>query len=298
MKPTLLVLAAGMGSRYGGLKQIDSIGPDGEIIIDYSIHDALKADFGKVVFIIRHYFEEAFREKIGKRVEALVPTEYVYQEIDEGLNGWTVPEQREKPWGTAHAIMISEKAVQEPFAVINADDYYGPHAYEEMFKYLTSEKEYSMIGYKLRNTLSEYGTVARGICRCTEDLYLEKVEEHTKIKKNNNGGICTCEKCCSTHFTGDEMVSMNLWGFQPAIFSQLREQFSHFLSNNYSDLRSEFLIPTVVDTLIHNQIARVKVLPSHDSWFGITYKADKEKAVQSINALINKGRYPRSLWSQ
>ncbi len=297
MRPTLLVLAAGMGSRYGGLKQIDSIGPSGEIIIDYSIHDAIEAGFGKVVFIIRHYFEDAFREKIGKRIESLVKTDYVYQELDTGLNGRTVPASRKKPWGTAHAIMISDDAVKEPFAVINADDYYGPHAFEEMAEYLKNGSEYSMIGYKLRNTLSEYGTVARGVCKCTDDMYLEKVEEHTKIKKVNDGGICNCVKCNSIHFTGDEMVSMNLWGFQPSIFGKLREQFKEFFSNNHVDNKAEFLIPTVVDTLINSKKARVKVLPSHDTWFGITYKEDKEKAVESINQLIEEGRYPRSLWS-
>ncbi len=298
MKPTLVVLAAGMGSRYGGLKQIDSIGPSGEIIIDYSIHDAIKAGFGKVVFIIRHFFEDAFRDKIGKRVESLVPASYVFQELESGLNGAKVPARREKPWGTAHAIMIAEGAVKEPFAVINADDYYGPHAFEEMAEYLQKGSDYSMIGYKLKNTLSEYGTVARGVCRCTGDLYLEEVIEHKRIAKNDNGAICTCGKCNNTQFSGEEIVSMNLWGFHPTIFAHLKEQFENFMTDYYNDPRAEFLIPNVVDSLIHNEKARVKVLPSNDSWFGITYKADKKKAIACINGLIEEGRYPPCLWSK
>ena len=301
MKPTLLVLAAGMGSRYGGLKQIDPVGPSGEIIIDYSIFDALRANFGKVVFIIRRDIEEVFKETIGTRFEGKIPVEYAYQDKNDLPEGFSVPAERAKPWGTGHAILAARDVVKEPFAVINADDFYGRSGYKLLGDYLSSMKEatpanYCMVGYILRNTLSEHGTVARGVCTCDNDSFLKKVVEMTKIEKVGNAAKNTePENTCD--LTGDEIVSLNLWGFTPSIFGHLQRLFKDFLKENINDPKKEFFIPSVVDTLISEGAAKVKVLKSEDSWFGITYREDKNMVVENINALVKKDAYPSKLFN-
>lgn len=299
MKPTLLILAAGMGSRYGGLKQFDPVGPNGEIIIDYSIHDAIRAGFGKLVFVIRHYFEEAFKEKIGSRFEGIVETAHAYQELDACLDGFELPEDREKPWGTGHAILVAQDVIDEPFAVINADDYYGINSFKVMADFLSGKEVspslYSMVGFVLRNTLSEYGTVARGVCECDDKMFMKKVVERTKIEKVGEAARYYDPDESIHELTGDEIVSMNLWGVHQSIFEHLRNQFKDFLARFGNEKKTEFYIPSVIDSLVQNGKAAVKVLPTDDSWFGVTYRQDKEIAERSIKALIEKGLYPERL---
>lgn len=300
MKPTLLILAAGMGSRYGGLKQIDPVGPNGEIIIDYSIYDALRAGFGKLVFVIRHYFEDAFKEKIGSKFDNAVETAYAYQEMNAEIGDFALPAVREKPWGTGHAILVGKDVVDEPFAVINADDYYGADSFGIMADFLSngrvSPAEYAMIGFKLRNTLSDYGSVARGICNCDEHGYLREVVERTTVEKNGHAARYIDESGAPHALTGDEIVSMNLWGFHPSFFSHLSQEFADFLKTRGHDPRAEMFIPSVVDKLIQSRTAAVKVLPTHDTWFGVTYRQDMPIARRRIGELIDTGVYPRSLW--
>jgi dTDP-glucose pyrophosphorylase len=302
MKPTLLILAAGMGSRYGGLKQIDPVGPNGEIIIDYSIYDAIRAGFGKLVFVIRHYFEDAFKEKIGSKFDGVVETAYAYQELDSCVEGFKIPAGREKPWGTAHAILTSKDVIDEPFAVINADDYYGPNSFKIMADFLSrpdkSDGEYSMVGFVLRNTLSEYGTVARGVCECDDDMLLKSVTERTKVRKADDAAEYVDEDGKWHLLTGDETVSMNLWGFQPCFFDYLQEDFRRYLNEHGNENKAEFFITIPVDRLIHQGKATVEVLKTPDRWFGVTYRADKEIAVASINNLIQQGLYTAKLWEQ
>lgn len=302
MKPTLLILAAGMGSRYGGLKQIDPVGPNGEIIIDYSIYDAIRAGFGKLVFVIRHYFEDAFREKIGSKFDGVLETIYAYQELDCCVEGFTIPAGREKPWGTAHAILVSKDVIDEPFAVINADDYYGPNSFKMMADFLSgpgnSDGEYSMIGYVLRNTLSEYGTVARGVCECDDDMFLKAITERTKVRRADSAAEYADVDGTWHRLTGDEIVSMNLWGFQPSFFSHLQKDFREYLEKNGKDNKTEYFITIPVDRLIHEGKATVKILRTPDRWFGITYRADKEIAAASISQLIQQGIYPAKLWEE
>jgi dTDP-glucose pyrophosphorylase len=302
MKPTLLVLAAGIGSRYGSLKQIDPIGPFGETIIDYSIYDALKAGFGKVVFIIRREIEEDFKEVFVKKFQNIIPVEYVFQEISRVPEGITIPAGRVKPWGTGHAVMMAADVIHEPFAVINADDYYGSDAYLKMAAYLTSldknqQNDYSMVGYLLKNTLSEHGAVSRGVCRLSQDSFLEAVTERTDIQ-HTHGSIAYREKDESWIFLpGEAIVSMNFWGFTPSFFERLSHQFSDFIQQNYNQPKAEFYIPTVVDNLIKSGEAKVKVLKSTDQWFGVTYKEDKPVVIGKIKQLIKTGMYPAKLWS-
>ncbi len=297
MKPTLLVLAAGMGSRYGGLKQIDPVGPNGETIIDYSIYDAIRAGFGRLVFVIRKDIEVQFREIIGSRFASQIAVDYVFQELDKLPAGFTVPPGRTKPWGTAHAILMAESAIQEPFAAINADDFYGAHAYRLMAEHLQSgTPDYAMVGFILRNTLSEFGTVARGICQVDEQHMLRSVIELTKIAPSGTGAIDQAEGQV-THLTGDEAVSMNFWGFTPALFAQLKAEFVAFLQRSGTELKSECYIPTVTNDLVTAGRARVKVLRSQDSWFGVTYREDRPRVVASIRELIARGDYPEQLWA-
>jgi dTDP-glucose pyrophosphorylase len=301
MKTALLILAAGMGSRYGGLKQIDPVGPNGEIIIDYSMFDAVKAGFEKVVFVIRHYFEEAFREKIGSKLDGVVETAYAYQELDCCLDGFKLRPDREKPWGTGHAILVAKDVVDEPFAVINADDYYGPYAFRVMQKYLShsskiNKDHYAMVGYILRNTLSEYGHVSRGICEVDKEMLLKKVTERTKIKKVDNGAMFVDAEGTEYLLQGDEVVSMNLWGFHPSIFTHLQNQFNDFLANHGNELKSELYIPSVVDELIKTGQITAKVLTTDDRWFGVTYNEDMLIARACIKELIKRGVYPEMLW--
>ncbi|MBC8468749.1 MAG: nucleotidyltransferase [Planctomycetes bacterium] len=302
MKPTLLILAAGMGTRYGGLKQIDSIGPNGEIIIDYSIYDAINAGFGKIVFVIRHCFEDAFKEKIGNKFDNLVETAYSYQEVDTCVEGFKLPKDRDKPWGTGHAILVACDLIHEPFAVINADDYYGPDAFKAIAGFLTAKdlscNDYAMVGYTLRDTLSEYGSVARGVCRCDEHMFLREIIERKKVEKTSTGARYFEDDGTEHALTGNEIVSRNMWGFQPSIFRHLKVSFKRFLEDRGNERDSELFIPTVVDELIEKEKAKVKVLCANDKCFGVTYRKDAANAAKCIRLLIEQGLYPENLWDQ
>ncbi len=296
-KPTLLVLAAGMGSRYGGLKQIDPVGPAGETIIDYSVFDALRAGFGKLVFVIRKDIEPQFREIIGTRFERRIAVEYVFQELDKLPAGYSLPAGRTKPWGTTHAILMAEGVVKENFAAINADDFYGRHAYKVLAQHLTSgTQDYAMVGFTLKNTLSDHGTVARGVSRVDANDYLTHIVELMKIERDGAGAKDTGPDGKITKLTGDEAVSMNFWGFTPALFPQLREEFEKFLKKAGGEQKSECYIPATVGELVTGGKAKVKVLRSPDSWFGVTYREDRPQVVESIRQLIAKGEYPEKLW--
>lgn len=297
-KPTLLVLAAGMGSRYGGLKQIDPVGPSGETIIDYSIFDALRAGFGKLVFVIRKDIEQQFREIVGARFEKRVAVEYVFQELDKLPPGFSVPAGRTKPWGTTHAILMAEGVIKEPFAAINADDFYGQNAYKILAQHLISgTPDYAMVGFILKNTLSDFGSVARGVSRTDENHYLTSVAEMMKIERDGNGAKNTDADGKVTKLSGDEAVSMNFWGFTPALFPQLKEEFKKFLTKSGNELKSECYIPSTVNDLVRAGQAKVKVLRTPDSWFGVTYREDRPQVVASIRKLIERGDYPEKLWT-
>ena len=296
--PTLLVMAAGMGSRYGGLKQIDPVGPSGETIIDYSIFDALRAGFGKLVFVIRKDIEGAFKETVGARFEKHAPVEYVFQELDNLPAGFSVPEGRTKPWGTTHAVLMAADVIREPFAVINADDFYGAESYRVLAQHLlTGSTDYAMVGFILRNTLSDFGSVARGVCRVDSNGYLETVEELTNIERDGEHAKNTDSSGKVAQLTGDEAVSMNMWGFTPAVFDHLREVFHRFLERSGKELKTESYVPSAVNELVAAGKARVKVLRSSDSWFGVTYREDRPRVVASIGQLIAAGRYSPQLWS-
>jgi len=291
-KPTLVLLAAGMGSRYGGLKQVDPVGPSGETLLDYSIYDALRAGFGKVVFIIRHDIEAQFREVVGNRFAGRVPVDYAFQELNDLPAGFKVPEGRTKPWGTTHAVLAAANVVHEPFAVLNADDFYGRDSFKVIAQQLTSgSKDLSMVGFKLKNTLSEHGTVARGICGVGPDGYLTSVEEFTKIEKTPTGA-----RDGERTFTGEELVSMNFWGFHPPVFEMFRERFTLFMQKSGGEQKSECYIPATVNELMVAGKSRVKMLSSSSPWFGVTYKEDKPRVVESIAKLVQQGEYPAKLW--
>jgi len=301
MKPTLLILAAGMGSRYGGLKQADPVGPNGEVMLDYSIYDAIRAGFGKIVFVIREDFAEQFKTGVAARFADRIPVGFAYQALNDLPAGFTVPEGREKPWGTTQAILSARHEVGENFCAINADDFYGREAFALMADYLadtdpTSQPaHYAMAGYELKATLSEHGSVARGICRTDEGGFLKSVEELTKIIKTE-GGAENCEDDgTSTKLTGDELVSMNFWGFTPQVFGHLDQLFRDFLVAKGGELKSECYIPTCVDTLIQKGQATVKVLKTTSQWFGVTYREDKPIVQQSIERLIASGDYPKAI---
>ncbi len=298
MKPTLLVLAAGMGSRYGGLKQIDPIGPDGQVIIEYSVFDAIRAGFGKVVFVIRKEFEEAFKTQLTCKFDSAIKVEYVFQELDALPRGFELPADRVKPWGTGHAILMAKDVIKEPFAAINADDFYGASGFNTIAEYLSngSHNNYAMVGYALNNTLSEHGHVSRGVCRCDKEQLLNEIVERTKIVKTDGGAVFTNDDGKEIKLTGNEIVSMNFWGFKESIFEHLETQFAKFLQLHGSKLKSEFFIPTVIDALIKSGQVDVKVLKSEDSWFGVTYQQDKDFVKASIAKLIDNGTYPQKLW--
>ena len=297
-QPTLLVMAAGMGSRYGGLKQIDPVGPHGEAIMDYSIYDAMRAGFGKVVFIIRQSIEEAFRESVGARFEGRIPVEYVFQELDQLPAGFAVPAERTKPWGTTQAVLSAAGAIREPFAVINADDFYGAESYRALAEHFKSgSADYAMVGFVLRKTLSAFGSVARGVCARDEDGLLKTVVELTKIEAEGVGARNTDAAGVVTRLTGDELVSMNMWGFTPGVFGQLKGIFEDFLRQSAGDMKAECYLPNSVNLLVAQGQARVRVLSSPDSWFGVTYREDRESVVASIGELIAAGRYPERLWA-
>lgn len=296
--PTLLVMAAGMGSRYGGLKQIDPVGPAGETIIDYSIYDALRAGFGKLVFVIRKDIEKPFKEIVGARFEKRVPVEYVFQELDKLPPGFAVPTGRTKPWGTTQAVLMAREVIREAFAVINADDFYGAESYRVLADHLISDSEdYAMVGFILRNTLSDFGSVARGVCRVSDEGYLERIEELTNIERDKNGAKNTAPGGVVTPLSGNEPVSMNFWGFTPRVFAQLDEVFHGFLRRSGNELKTESYVPAAVGELVTAEQANVKVLHSADPWFGVTYREDRPRVVDSIRKLVDAGKYPPSLWS-
>jgi len=299
MKPTLLILAAGMGSRFGGLKQVEPVGPNGEAIIDYTIFDAIRAGFGKVVFIIRENFADAFREKFDTKLKGRIEVEYVFQELDNLPEGFSLPEGREKPWGTGHAILVAKDAINEPFCALNADDFYGKNAYQVMADFLTSstdEKEYSMVGYQLDKTLSDHGSVSRGLCDVDSNNNLQKIVETTKIIKRDSGVFSIEDDGSETTLTGLESASMNIWGFKPSIFNTLEKKFIEFLKTEINKPKSEIYIPSVVFEIIQEGKGQVKVLKADSPWFGVTYQQDKPLVVDKINQLIEAGEYPNKLW--
>jgi len=301
MKPALFVLAAGIGSRYGGLKQLDGLGPNGETIMDYSVYDAERGGFGKVVFVIRHSFEKDFREKILKKYENIIPVEVVFQELNYLPEGFKVPENREKPWGTNHAVMMGKLVIHEPFAVINADDFYGRESYRILAEYLTGldgkQNDYCMVGYRMGNTLSESGSVARGICEKDENDYLTTVVERTYIIRDTDGKIKYKDEQGNLQITGENVpVSMNMWGFTPEYFNYSDEQFVDFFNNNLDNPKAEFYIPFVVNNLIKSGKAKVKVLDTPSKWFGVTYAEDRSGVVAKLKELTEKGEYPQKLF--
>ena len=300
IKPTLLVLAAGMGSRYGSLKQVDKLGPSGESIIDYSIYDAIRAGFGKVVFVIRKSIEADFREVFGRFADK-IEVDYAFQELDAIPQGLQVPEDRQKPWGTGHAILVAASKIKTPFAVINADDFYGAQSFKVMADHLTakhtSDKDlYSMVGYVLENTLSEHGHVSRGVCELTKNDILTSVVERTQIQPMD-GKIAFKDQDNSWHaLSGKEIVSMNFWGFPQSVFALLEEKFKLFIVANLQNPKAEFYIPFAVNDLVKEGKACVKVLKTSDMWFGVTYKEDKDTTVSKLNELVTNGIYPKKLW--
>jgi UTP-glucose-1-phosphate uridylyltransferase len=297
MQPTLLVLAAGIGSRYGGLKQIDPVGPNGEIIIDFSIHDAICAGFGKVVFVIRRDIETEFRASIGDRYSGSIPVEYAFQDIADLPEGFTVPEDRQKPWGTGHAILAARDLIREPFAVINADDFYGQAAYRLISRHLATARDdsigdYAMVAYVLRNTLSDHGTVSRAVCECDRDGFVTGLVERTSIYRDGENAYFMEVDGTRTSLCGDRPVSLNFWGFTPSIFEHLELEFIDFLKKNGGEMSSEFFIPTVVGNLVDRQVAKVTLLESPDRWLGITYPEDKSIVSEGIKTLVDAGCYP------
>lgn len=298
MKPTLLILAAGMGSRYGGLKQMDELGPHGESIIDYSVYDAIQSGFDKVVFVIREDFADVFKARFEPRLAGKIKTEYVYQDLKDLPEGFSVPEGREKPWGTGHAILMAKEVINEPFAIINADDFYGREAYKQVFDFVADSKdenEYAMVGYKLNNTLSEHGTVSRGVCETNADGNLVNIVERTKIGYEGEK-IFFYEEDSKTELTGTEAVSMNFWAFKPNYFKKLESAFLDFLKEKGQEMKSEFYFNAVVDQLIKKGEASTKVIRTDSKWFGVTYKEDKPMVQQKIDELISSGIYPEKLW--
>ncbi|MBE6262475.1 MAG: nucleotidyltransferase [Prevotella sp.] len=303
MKPTLLLLAAGMGSRYGGLKQLDGLGPNGETIMDYSIYDAIQAGFGKIVWVIRKDFEQDFREKILSKYEGHVPCELVFQGIDSLPEGFTVPEGREKPWGTNHAVLMAMSAIKEPFCVINCDDFYNRDCFKVIGKFLSelpegSKNTYAMVGFRVGNTLSENGTVARGICSKDENGNLTTVVERTEIERHGSEIQYKDEQGEWVTVDDNTPVSMNVWGFTPDYFEYSEAYFREFLSDpkNMQNLKSEYFIPLMVNKLINDKTATVKVLDTTSKWFGVTYSADRPSVVAKIQSLVDEGVYPEKLF--
>ncbi|MGD1008945.1 MAG: nucleotidyltransferase [Candidatus Aminicenantales bacterium] len=302
---TLVVMAAGVGSRYGGLKQIDSFGPGGEVVMEYSVYDALKAGYDRIVFIIRKDFEDVFRSRVGKKVERVAETVYVCQSLDQVPPGFVVPEGRTKPWGTGQAVLACREAIRTPFTVINADDFYGRSTFETMADELRRVKSadgvdhYAMIGYRLANTLSEHGHVARGICEGTPDGYLINIRELLKVQKFPDGIKHTEDGLDWAPLPEESLVSMNFWGFEPSLFGELEVLFREFLRSNKGSLtKAEFLIPEAVGSLVRAKKARVKILPTRERWFGITYPQDRALAQAAILERVRQGLYPADLWQE
>lgn len=305
-KPALVVMAAGMGSRYGGLKQIDPIDREGHIIMDFSIYDAVKAGFGKVIFIIKKENEADFKAAIGDRISEQIETEYVFQDLYNLPEGYEVPDGRVKPWGTGHAVLSCLDVIDGPFAVVNADDYYGQNAFRMAYDFLTSHQDdekyhYMMVGYMLENTLTENGHVARGVCETDENGYLTGIHERTRIEKRTDGPAYTEDDGATwTALPQESIVSMNMWGFTESILQELKARFSVFLDENLekNPLKCEYFLPFVVDELLSEGKADVRVLKSLDRWYGVTYKEDKEVVVKAIQGLKDKGLYPQKLWEE
>ena len=290
---TLLVMAAGMGSRYGGLKQLDAVGPSDETIIDFSVYDAIRAGYNKVVFIIREDFEKQFKEKISNKYEDKIKVEIVYQDLHDLPNSFSCPKDRSKPWGTGHAILAARNVISEPFAAINGDDFYGRESFKIISDHYSSVNSgFAMAAFQLDKTLSDYGSVSRGICEQNLNQLVTVVETHG-IKKSSAGNI-ECDRDIS--LLGNELVSMNMWGFMPSIFDHLEKMFNEFLDENISDLKSEFLIPSVVNDLIEKNIEKVQVLKTRSTWFGVTYIEDKPFVKNQIKELIQSGIYPEKLF--
>lgn len=302
MKPTLFILAAGMGSRYGGLKQLDGLGPNGETIMDYSVYDALKAGFGKIVFVIRHDFEQEFRDKVISRYEGSVPVEVVFQDIDNIPKEFKdkVNPERSKPWGTNHAVMMGSDVIKEPFAVINADDYYGAESFKILADFLKSvegkKNQYCMIGFRIENTLSENGGVSRGLCEVSPEGYLTGVTECHGIENKNGHLVHNLADGTEAEFPAGASVSMNMWGFTPDYFDYSKKSFVNFLNENAGELKSEFYIPTVVNELINDGTITLKVLQTPSKWFGVTYAADRDATVAQFKKLHETGVYPEKLF--
>jgi hypothetical protein len=298
MKPTLLILAAGMASRYGSMKQIDGFGPNGETIIDYSIHDAIRAGFGKISFIIKEEFLNNFKSIFDKKLAGKVETDYIFQTFDLGKYGIDKDIERAKPWGTGHAILEAQNQVHEPFCVINADDYYGFEAFKNMADFLNNEaaaNKYSIVGYKIGNTLSENGSVSRGVCQTDENGNMSEINERTQVYAKD-GGIVYEESAKEFPLDASTPVSMNFWGFTPDVFKITEQLFIDFVHKNEENPKAEFFIPLIADYLIKNEIATFKVIPTDAKWFGVTYKEDKEIVQNNISKLVSDGVYPAKLW--
>ena len=303
-KPVLIVMAAGMGSRYGGLKQIDPVGPNGEVILDYSVYDAKRAGFEEVVFIIKHAIEKDFKEVVGARLEKQLKVHYAFQELDDLPEGYAVPEGRIKPWGTSHAIRAARDIVDGPFAVINADDYYGPEAFQVVYDYLTSTQDdekyrYAMVGYFVKNTVTDAGTVARGVCEYDENGYLTTVVERTKIEKVGGNARFTEDDGASwTDLAGDTLVSMNFWGFSRSMIDEIDSRLPAFLDKamETNPMKGEYLLPGTVNELLGEGKATVKVLYSRDKWYGVTYKEDRPGVVAALQSKHDEGLYPTPMW--
>jgi NDP-sugar pyrophosphorylase family protein len=298
MQPTLLVLAAGMASRYGSMKQIESFGPSGETIMDYSIYDAIRAGFGKVVFVIRRDFADNFKAIFEPKLKGKIATEYVYQEKDAFLPDVEVPAERTKPWGTAHAVLSAKDAIKEPFAVINADDFYGRDAFEKAANFLNTDcnaQTYAIIGYELSKTLSEHGTVSRGVCEVDENNNLVSIRERTKIFKEGDR-IVYEEDEVKTAVPLNSPVSMNFWCFPPTMFELTERLFKEFVRENYTNIKAEFFIPLLGDDFVHKEGGTIKVIPTSAQWFGVTYKEDAPIVKASVEKLVSDGNYPQSLW--
>lgn len=299
MKPTLLVLAAGMGTRYGGNKQLDEVGPSGETIIDYSIYDAIRSGFGKIIFVIRRDIEQQVKERFVDRLRGKIEVDYVFQEITNLPEGVKVAPDRSKPWGTSHAILVTREKINEPFGVINADDFYGLESFKILHDFLVNDKNpvnYCIVGYKLGNTLSDHGHVNRGVCQVNDDGFLSHIVETRQIEKTKTGAVAPGPGETLLHFTGNEIVSMNLWGFKPSCYDFLGKEFTNFINKHGMDLKSELDIPTSVDKFVKSGEITIQILMSNERWFGVTYREDKPFVVDNIKQMIRKGIYPARIY--
>ena len=299
MKPTLLVLAAGMGTRYGGNKQLDEVGPSGETIIDYSIYDAIRAGFGRIVFVIRRDIEQQVKERFVERLQGKIDVDYVFQDITNLPEGVKVTPERQKPWGTSHAILVTEKIINEPFGVINADDFYGAESFKILHDFLVNDKDpncYCIVGYKMGNTLSDHGHVNRGVCTVDENGLLKNIVETLQIEKTSTGAQSQDSNGIMHYYSGNEVVSMNLWGFKTSSYKFLGEEFRSFIDKYGMELKSELYIPTSLDRFVKDGQITIKILMSNERWFGVTYREDKPFVVEGIKKMIRNGVYPARIY--